>query len=145
MVAFEDMKSKEALAWLGGFFCGDGSISLASSNKGKGWQGHVCIGQVEEEPLLLAREIVAAHGIETPLPHMLKNGIFQWDATSSKGSEVLRLIYPYLHHPKYRERAKGYLKVFPLGSRHRHMREVRLQGYIEWLELKLAEVQNVEV
>lgn len=140
-----DVKSEEALAWVAGFFCGEGTISVS---RGK-TQNRQIIGMVKitqrsaPETLEFMRSVLLAHGMEVrPVYYYKKGDWYELSFSSAAGADFLQLIYPYLVAEKYKRRADAYFKMFPPGERYLQMREARLDGYIGWQKLKITELQE---
>lgn len=133
-----DVKSEEALAWVAGFFCGEGSISI-----NKYLTGLVGMGQRTCAPLDVIYEVLVAHGIDVSEPRYCESGhYFELTLSCVKGSEFLQLIASYPMKPKLRKRAEIYLKMFAPSKRHKQRSAERQRIYTEWLQLRIDEKQE---
>ena len=133
-----DVKSKEALAWVAGFFCGEGSISIT-----RAYIGLVSMVQKDPKPLELVHKILAAYGVENPSPwYSERMGVFELTFSNTRGFEFLHLIMSYPMREKHRKRAEVYLKMFPPEKKGIHRRGERNDCYAEWLQLRITELQG---
>jgi len=136
-----DVESKEALAWVAGFFCGEGCVSVSRTETS--CCGMVMIGQKERRPLELIHEILAVHGIIVSEPRYAKSsGVFTLTLNNAYGSEFLQLLLPYPIGKKHRKRAEVYLRMFPPGEHYRKRGVHRNSCFVEWVELQAAEARN---
>lgn len=135
-------KSKEALAWLAGFFAGEGCISMYYDGH-QTFTGHVIISQRERKLLDLGCAIVEAHGIGAPEPrYSAGSHVFDLYFNRLKGSELLQLIVPFPMRAKHKKRAEIYLRMFPPGQHHVKRKAERQSIYIEWQRLRIDEKQG---
>lgn len=133
-----DPKSEVALAWVAGFFAGEGSISITYGNFG--FSGLVSLPQRKRGLLELAREVVIAHSVKIREPaYWGSTHMYNLNFNGTSGSELLRLILPYPIDEKHRKRAEIYLRMFPAGEHHVLRRAERKEIYIEWLQLRIDE------
>ncbi len=139
-----NVKSKEALAWVAGFFDGEGSVNVARYEPTGSITGHMMITQKVVEPLEFMRAVLIAHGLEIRNVRCRESqNTYELAFSGPQGAEVLQLLLPYLRHPKQIRRAELYLKVFPPGSKGVRMREQRTNGYNEWLKSRNTELLTV--
>jgi len=87
--------SEEYLRWLGGFFDGEGSVSLSYSANGRTtgkrtFRLQAAVGQKNKEPL---DELVSLFGGRI---HVNSSGCRQWLVQCAAAGEFLETIYPYV-------------------------------------------------
>ena len=135
-----EMTKKENLIWLAGFFDGEGSITVVSTNPAgrSGFNGQICFANMN--PVLRERVGRLLVEIGTPAEKV------QWSKNclrviNTYGRTVLEAILPYIHHPKQLARAEVYLEMFA-GQKGETRPEARQEAYVKWLELKIKELQE---
>lgn len=120
------------LAWIGGFFEGEGSIVLYQTAKGA-FRGCVAVSQKDPGVLEFVQQTLAAEGAHGTLymnEGVFKDGreyhIFELRYSSRQGVNFLNIIYPYLRSSKYKLKAKIYQEVWlPDDSQGRKITEKR--------------------
>ncbi len=106
------------LAWIGGFFEGDGSITLYRTTKGA-FRGRVTISQKDPGMLEFIQQTFATLGVFGNInmnEGSFKDGreyhIFELCYSSRLGVNFLNIIYPYLHSSKYKLKTKIYQEMW---------------------------------
>lgn len=134
------------LAWVAGFFDGDGSMHIARSKDGTRYTGGVQISQRREPGLLWeVRSIMMAYGLEAPpVSFWRTSNIFHLNFSSTKGSKFLRLILPYIRNLHQRQRAEIFLEMWPPDEPHsnKNKRFERIEIFAEWLKLRIREQET---
>jgi len=134
-----DAGSKEGVAWVAGFFCGEGHITIYRSKQGS-YTGTVGMSQKTLWPLNVAHLILFAHNIKIPEPRYSSGaGVFELNANRLKGTEFLLLIGESAMRTKHSMRARVYFKMFPPGERYVRRPAERKEIYAEWLQLRINE------
>lgn len=104
------MSKETDLAWLAGFFEGEGCISI-SKNERDIFQGHLTISQRNIQVLKNIEAVVTASSLPVPHRHKFGGSVhLLWYCFDA--AEVLQLLLPYMHHPKYCELALLYLEIY---------------------------------
>lgn len=94
-------------------------------------------------PLDFVHETLAWHSVVASEPRYSgQMNVFQLTFGSVLGAELLQLILPYPMNPKHRKRAEVYLKMYPPGERHVIRPVERKKIFIEWLQLRVAELRE---
>lgn len=139
-----DVNSEAALAWVAGFFCGEGTISVTHHKKSQNFIGLVKVTQRSApEVLEFVRSVLIARGMKVrPVYYYAKGDWYELGFSSAMGADFLQLIRSYLVAEKYERRADAYFKIFPPGKRNLQMKEARYNGYIGWMKLKITELQE---
>ena len=149
------MESEElALAWLAGFFDGEGSIVIRrckdEKRKTQSWQyrGRVDFSQANlkliEKLTLLVKEL------ELPEPYIYRNPnrktqpAIQFIWMNRYGTLVLQKILPYLRHPNRIARATIFCKMFAPDKMYMKRAAERSELFIEWMGQRLAEQHEKE-
>ena len=91
---------KEDLAWVAGFFDGEGSVTISHPQpvERPGWFGlQVRISQITKEPLTVISAMFGGTvGVRDNSGGFGTRQIYQWSLTSTKAGEFLELLLPYL-------------------------------------------------
>lgn len=120
------------LAWLAGFFEGEGCITIGPKLRSPGM---VNISQQNE--MCITRVLVLCKKLKLPKPYIqlpTKNsfGFCLWWYTL-KGTKFLQAVHPYLRHPHKLARADIYLRFFaPERKKEQGRTEERLALLEEW-------------
>lgn len=132
---------KLELAWLAGFFEGEGGIYISRMKSGY-WFGDVSLTQQNEECIKHIQEIVVLTRLPIPtllLPTKCSLG-FRLHWNGQKGSQFLLAIRPYLHHPDKIARVDIFLRFFDPKKKGKARTAEKLDLFIEWLQLRKNEV-----
>lgn len=109
------MWSKEGLAWVGGFYTGEGCVSAFTSPSHRGKPAlTIQINQVEREPLERVQKLLGLGIIRGPYSKKRPNQRDQYHFVVTgfiKVQAVLAVLWPYLS-PVKQEQARAALKKY---------------------------------
>lgn len=121
--------------WFGGFFDGEGSISL--SMKGVCYtQGCVSITNNELQLIKVCMKIATSVIPTTVIRHRSGQGCFVLIWSNYNGSRLLQKLLPFLRNPRQRQRAELYLEFFD-ATKYRQLgqRPKREAIMVQWKRL----------
>ena len=141
------MNKQIDLAWLAGFFDGEGCITLTRHVEERGYPrycGTVSLTQYNKVCIEKVLTLVEHYGLPTPSilePRRSSKGWWLCWA-GNKGSEFLLALRPYLRHPKRVARAEIYCRFYDPAKKGRHRQTERKELFVEWLRLRIAEAEE---
>jgi len=96
-----DVNSETALAWVAGFFDGEGSVNVARYEQTGSITGHIMITQKVPEPLEFMRTVLQVRSVAVRnVRYRESQDTYELAFSGPQGATVLQMLLPYLRHPK---------------------------------------------
>lgn len=92
------------LAYLAGFFDGEGSISISRSGSQSSHRLHVAVGSTDEASAYWFKTTFGSGSIRHYPPHRGNRTFYQWMASGRKAGMILRILLPHLRLKQLRAR-----------------------------------------
>jgi len=134
-------EAKEAhLAWLAGLVDGEASISIARS--GTTWSGWLTISSISPEIIQHCKAITDAFGVIAQGPWTFKGGIIRLQYGQRRGSQLLKLLLPFLQRIFLRRRAAIYLMMWDPEKEGPNPKGHNAEVYLKWKDLLILELKE---
>lgn len=140
---YENEREKQLvdLAWLAGFFDGEGCVAISKPRGYYEYHGAVTISQQEGIVLEHVRTIAEEQGFpihEAYRGGYAPNNVLCLRLSNQKGRTFLQKLLPFMHHEAKIARAKFYIKFFSYDGRYLKKGEENMKHTLwpEWQKLR---------